>query len=344
MALYKNCWLMGCLLLTGGWSSIAISADNGTARKVTTQLLSEVVIYPRSTAPALALSLNESRISAEIGARVTAIPVRVGDRVKQGDPLVTLGCDELRLHQGQAAAALLGVEARQEFAAAQVQRSERLRSGDVLSEELMQQRRSDLKSAEAERAVAAANLRVAELNVARCTISAPFAGVVLARLVSEGEWVAPGTPVVALLDNQRLELSAQVGMDEAKGLRQAKQLIFVAQGESYPVTLRALPEKIDPTLRQREARLSFVDRTPLTGQVGRLEWQSGIAHLPADLPVQRAGRLGLFIVTQDKAVFVALPDAIEGRPAPLVALPEGSVVVIEGRQSLRDGDSVKVVR
>jgi multidrug efflux pump subunit AcrA (membrane-fusion protein) len=208
----------------------------------------------------------------------------------------------------------------------------------------MQQRQIELKIAEAERAAAEANLHAAELNVQRCSVTAPFAGVVLARLVAEGEWVAAGTAVVTLLDSQRLELSAQIGVDEVKGLRQARLLEFVAEGQRYPVTLRAMPERIDPQLRQREARLSFNGKGALPGQSGRLEWQSGVAHLPADLPVRRDGRLGLFVVEQGKARFVVLPDAIEGRPVSAAALPAKAVVVIEGRQSLRDGDAVTVVQ
>lgn len=331
-------------LLAALCSTAALSAESSGVHQVTSKPLAALVNYPRSSAPAVVLSLNESRVGAEIGALVTAIPVRVGDRVSKGQPLVTLACDDFRLRQRQAEAALLSAEARLEFSSAQVKRSEPLRSGDNLSEELMQQRRSDLKMAEAERAVAETNVRAAELNVARCTITAPFAGVVLARLVAEGEWIAAGAPVVTLLDSQRLELSAQVGVDEAKGLRQARVQEFVAEGERYPVAVRAMPEKIDPQLRQREVRLSFSGSNPLPGQVGRLEWQSGVAHLPADLPVRRAGHLGIFVVEQGKARFVALPGALEGRPAPLAALPDGAMVIIDGRQSLRDGELVKVVQ
>ncbi len=342
MALHQRRLFMSAVLLMATWSGLALSAESGAVRQVTTQPLAEVVIYPRSSAPAVVLSLNESRISPEIDALVKTIAVRVGDRVNKGDSLLSLVCDDFRLQLNQTQAATDAAQARLEWLAAQLKRSESLRSSDSLSEELLQQRRSDLKVAEAERAVATTNVSIAKLNTERCSVTAPFAGVVVARLVSEGEWVSAGTPVVTLLDTQRLELSAQVGVDETQALRQAKMTEFVTQGERYPLTLRAMPEKIDSRLRQREARLSFTASTPLPGQVGRLEWQNGTAHLPADLPVKRAGRLGVFVVEQDKARFIILPDALEGRSASAASLPANALVVMEGRHSLREGDQVKV--
>lgn len=219
MALHQRRLFMSAVLLMATWSGLALSAESGAVRQVTTQPLAEVVIYPRSSAPAVVLSLNESRISPEIDALVKTIAVRVGDRVNKGDSLLTLVCDDFRLQLNQTQSATDAAQARLEWLAGQLKRSESLRSSDSLSEELLQQRRSDLKVAEAERAVATTNVSIAKLNAERCNVTAPFAGVVVARLVSEGEWVSAGTPVVTLLDTQRPELSAQVGVHETQGLR-----------------------------------------------------------------------------------------------------------------------------
>ena len=43
--------------------------------------LAEIAIYPEREASAQVMSLNESRIAAEISGRIEAIPVRVGARV-----------------------------------------------------------------------------------------------------------------------------------------------------------------------------------------------------------------------------------------------------------------------
>lgn len=321
-----------------------LAAEGAAARQVTVKPLAELVTHPKGSAPALAVSLNESRVSAELAAVVKRVAVRVGDRVEAGEPLVELACDDFRLRQSRSEAALKAAEARQEFASAQLARAESLRSGDNLAEELLQQRRSESAAAKADHAAAEADLRSARLDVARCSVTAPFAGVVLARQIAEGEWAAPGAAVVTLLDSRRLELSAQIGVEDAEAVRGAKELRFTANGESYPVTLRSLPGRVDPKLRQREARLLFGERTPLPGEAGRLEWRSATPHLPANFAVRRDDRLGVFVEEQGRARFVELPGAIEGRPLPAAPLADGARLVVEGRQTLRDGDAIKVVR
>lgn len=46
----------------------------------------------------------------------------------------------------------------------------------------------------------------AQLNIERCTIRAPFDGVLQMLHVEHGDWVAPGTVVAALLDPMRVEI------------------------------------------------------------------------------------------------------------------------------------------
>ena len=65
-------------------------------------------------------------------------------------------------------------------------------------------------------------------------------------------------------------------------------------------------------------------------------------QIPAEFLLRRDRQIGVFILAQDKAEFVALPDAEEGRPAEL-AMPSHTLLIDEGRQRLDDGDAVAVV-
>lgn len=73
--------------------------------------------------PASVISLQESRISAEIAANIEHIAVDVGDKVEKGDELARLDCREFTIRQEQAQADLnslkagvLGIEAKVEAA------------------------------------------------------------------------------------------------------------------------------------------------------------------------------------------------------------------------------------
>jgi len=53
--------------------------------------------------------------------------------------------------------------------------------------------------------------------------------------------------------------------------------------------------------------------------------------------------LGVFVANGNRAKFIALPLAQEGRPAPADLDPD-TAVITSGRYQLQDGDTVSVVR
>lgn len=318
-------------------------AAQESARLVTTRPLADVVMYPRESAPATVVSVNESRLSAEIRASVTAITVRVGEVVEQDQVLLKLDCRQHQLGLRQAEAAMAGVAARLDLAQGQLERARSLSASANISQEILHQRRAELNAVEAELAAAKAMRERAALDVEHCTVRAPFEGVVLGRLANIGELADVGTPLLHLLDRGRLEISAQVTLDQVEGLTTVDNARFVSGGRDYPVKLRLISPAINPQARNREARLLFVAERALPGAAGRLVWNETSPHLPAELLVRRDDRLGVFVVNGGAAHFVVLPDALEGRPAP-VSLPADSWVVIEGRQILRDGDRVSTSR
>jgi len=81
----------------------------------------------------------------------------------------------------------------------------------------------------------------------------------------------------------------------------------------------------------------------VAGAQGRLLWHEDRPHVPASMLVRREGQLGVFVVEDGKARFVALPGAQEGRAAAATLAPQAQVVV-SGQAALRDGQSVAVAR
>lgn len=57
-------------------------------RSVGVRNLDEIAVFPRRSAPATVVSLNDSRLSSEIRARIQRIPVLAGQTVKPGETLV----------------------------------------------------------------------------------------------------------------------------------------------------------------------------------------------------------------------------------------------------------------
>jgi RND family efflux transporter MFP subunit len=334
MSMWKN-------LVVAALALLAAPALGAEAVPVTVQPLQQVVIYPEQRAPATVLSLNDSRLSAELNARVIDIPVQVGQEVAAGTPLVRLekADFELALQRQQAAAASLA--ARLDLARYQWERTKSLSQQQAVSDELLKQREADVKSLEAEQQGQQAALAQARRQLDKTEIRAPFRAIVTERLTQVGELAAPGTPLVRIVDAARLEVSAQVQAEQAANLAAAAAPLLVSDGRRYALQLRAITPVVDSRSRTREARLSFGATAALPGTAGELVWQSPQAHIPAELLVKRQGRLGIFRAEDGHARFTALAGAQVGRPA---AVPAGmnSVIIVEGRYRLQDGDAIVI--
>lgn len=308
---------------------------------VITRPLEELVYQPRYSAPATAVSLNESLISAEITARVADIPVLVGDTVERGDVLVELDCADYLLEARRVEAALTGDSARLNLAKKQLERARKLAQQKNLSMETLNQRETDVETARASLAAAQASVERAALDVSRCRITAPFDGVILERMVGVGARAEMGANVVRMLDSASLEVSAQVPVQRVGSLQAATELWFEAEDKTFPLRLRAVTPAVDTLARNREVRLMFSDEPALPGTPGRLVWAEPIPHVPASLIVRRDNQLGLMVSNDSHARFLPVPGALEGRPVP-VDLPSSTMIIVDGRFGVQDGDALVV--
>lgn len=310
-------------------------------RLVRTKALSAAVIYPRRSAPATVVSLNDSRISAELAAQIESIPVQVGDIVQRDQVLVRLNCRDYELQQKRSQAVVNSALAQVALAEKQLRRARSLVKQNNVSKERLNLRETELAAARADLDSSRAQRAVDELNVSRCTIRAPFEGIVLEKLAGIGERTSIATPVIHLLDNRQLEVSAEVAVSQVDNLNAAGEVWFEAERVRYPLALRVIVPAVHTQARNREVRLVFAGEPALPGSGGRLVWQAPNPHVPASLLVRRDHQLGVFIANDAHARFVPLAQALEGQPAP-IDLPLDSRLVIEGRHALRHGDPLDI--
>ncbi|MEW6133665.1 MAG: efflux RND transporter periplasmic adaptor subunit [Pseudomonadota bacterium] len=303
----------------------------------------EVAVYPRLTAQAQVTSRNISKLAAQISARVVALPVEAGQKIGKGTVVAKLDCRDYSIALKQAQASLSAAEARLKLAALQMKRSEDLASKNFISGDALDQKRTELSIAQADRDLAASQVASAQSNVGKCVITAPFAAIVESVPGNVGELASPGTPLVTLWDVQGLEVSAQVQAKDAESLAKAGAIEFHTLDGVYPLKLKRVSPALSGTSRTQEARLTFAKDLPKPGATGQIQWQTAAPHLPADLLVTRNGRLGVFVLEGDKARFVPINDAQEGRPTP-VEIADGMMVITEGRFALQDGQTVTMAR
>ena len=320
---------------------IAPAVANDEAVRVRLVPLEQLLIKPQISAPATVVGLNDSRISAELNARIIDIEVRAGDTVVQDQILVQLDCSDYQWQLQELQARLETTQARLNFARAQVERAKPLQRQRALSEEILQQRETELASLLGERQAQQALLGLQQRKLDRCQVRAPFKAVVTERLASVGEYAMPGTPLVHLMDIDQLEVSAAVIAEDADDLQADSAPVLDYRDQQYLLRLRSLTPVIDARSRTREARLLFTAAPAIPGASGRLIWHRE-PSLPADLLVRRDGQLGVLIARDGRARFHPLPQAQEGQPAG-VALPPWTKIITDGRLGVRAGDLIQAV-
>lgn len=301
--------------------------------------LASVLQEAVASAPGTVVAHNQPQLAAEIDARVVELPREVGEAVGAGDLVARLDC---RRHQSALSAAqgeLARARVQQGFSREQLVRARNLKKNNSISDELLDQRRTELAVSEAETLVREQALQRARIDVDACELRAPFDAVVTARPVSVGSFVNRGNAVVSLLETSGQEISVALRHEQVSGLQDAATPVFESDGKRYPVRLRTLLPLADSVARTREARLSFVGESAIAGTAGRVVWQGATRLLPPDYLVRRDGQLGVFVLDHGRAHFIAIQDAQEGRPSPL-ALPPDTRLITDGRQRLNDGDEV----
>jgi len=321
------------LLLTG-----VVMAD---PPPVTTRKLGDILFYPVRDAPATAVSLHDTRVSAQISGLLLSIDVRVGDTIEKGSVVARLDCRDFEIAVSEAKFAHEAGQAKYQFDKSQLDTAKKLSRKKSISSEEVDRRvsRASMSAADVRRLEAA--LDAASRSVDKCAIRAPFDAVVIERLASLGDYVVQGSPVVRLLDQENIEVSAKVQEQDLDSLRMAKDLAFVERSNSYGLQLRTVLPLMESKIRSYEVRLTFADDRASPGSAGRLRWKILNPHISTDLLVRRKG-LGVFIENNGLAEFVPLENAREGQPAP-IDLDTSANVIIDGRYALKHGDSVKVI-
>ena len=326
--------LLGALLVFITYGSFAAQESD-----IKIQTLSEVALYPERSAPASVVSLNQATVSAQINASIVDIPVRVGDVVEKGDILARLECADYQFASKIVKARLEELDAQIQLAQRRVKRASSLLQKQSISEQTLEEREAELAVLMANLRAAQADLGATELDESRCIVRSPYQALVQERMSAQGDYASVGHPLVNILDLEDIEVSAQVFAQDARYVSIADRLYFDQAGQRYSLKLRTVLPVINIQTRNQEVRLSFDGVSALPGAAGKLVWRDVRPHVPAHLLVKRDGQLGLFIVSEGQARFVAMPAAQAGRASP-VSLPVLTPLVVEGHLGLRDAEMI----
>lgn len=310
----------------------ACCATSAAQPAYTVRTLAQLAIYPQSRAVAQVVPDNESRIAAEVSARIEDIPVRVGQSVRKGDVLVKLDQRQFRLELQQAQSRIELLQNRYKLAQLQFEQAQSLHASQFISAQALEQRRTELAVLDSELKIARHQVSQARLALDKTLLRAPFAGAVRERTAGEGELAAPGQPIVTLVEHARNELRARVPTRELAGLQAARAIEFRQAEHAHPAQIVRIAPVVDARAQTRDVTLK-TGQPLVSGSAGELVWTSATPHLPAAYLQQRGDRLGVWIDEAGKPVFKPLPGTQAGRPVAL-DWPPDTRIVDEGRYAL----------
>ena len=173
--------------------------------------------------------------------------MQLGQLVSAGDVITQVRSEDYELELARIEAAISSVKVRIQQAKLRLAQANNLSKSKFVSSDELLARETDLLVLRMTRRQEV-ELQTARRNVARCTIRAPFDGVVTERSAQLAGYVRRGDPVVELTDIRSAELEALVPPSRLDGLRRAEAATYVSMGKRWS----ARPDRISPVIEKRD--------------------------------------------------------------------------------------------
>ncbi len=287
-------------------------------------------------------------VAADLPGIVESIAFKSGDRVRQGDVLVTLST---RQEQAQLTAA----ESRLELTRLNLERTQGLRQEGISAQ-------ADLDKAMAEHDQAKAAVGEIRATIQRKSIRAPFAGILGLRLVNLGQYLTSGQPVVPLQSLDSVYVDFSVPQQELSHVPIGAEVRVTSDElgkKQHTGKITAIDSVVDPSTRNLRIQATFAN-PDLTLRPGMfvdtevlLEEGSMVIPIPSSSIQYAPYGDSVFVVEQMKGKdgksylgvrqqFVKLGPGRGDQKAVLSGIKAGEEIVTSGVFKLRNGSAVRV--
>lgn len=305
----------------------------------------QTTVASGSVRPALEVAL-----SARVPGPVAAVHVQMGDRVRPGQVLLEIEGRDLRAQLDRARAAFEQARVAAADADRTLARYEPLFQAGAISQQQIDQARSQAELARARLREAEAAVRAAETAVSYLAVRAPAAGVIADRRVDPGMWVGPGVPLLTLVNTDQVTVDVQVSEIDVARLRPGQEVTVrvPSAGQRLAGILSAVSPSTAPGQKSYLARVEVPNpngtlRGGMYAEVELVSARTAGVTVPVDAVVERGGQTVVYVVesgtAREKPVEVRARD---GERAVVKGIGAGDAVVVSGQQALADGTAVAV--
>jgi len=280
-------------------------------------------------------------IRPEIAGRIAEIRFNEGQAVARGAVLVRLDQSELGAVLASSRAQLMWEEQR-------MARSEDMHKKGFISQQGLDDQKTNLVRAKAK-------LAEDEAKLAKTEMRAAFPGVAGLRQVSEGQYVAAGTDIARLEKIDQLKLDFRVPesfIGKLKAGQPLKVLVDAYPDRAFAGSVYAIEPRVDDQTRTilLRARVANPELRLRPGMFGRVQVQLGVRDkaiwIPEAAIVPKGQDTTVYRVVDNKVELVKVQTGVRkvGEVEIVKGLAAGDLVVTEGTQKVGPGSAVMLMK
>jgi membrane fusion protein (multidrug efflux system) len=306
---------------------------------VTTWVIEKHEFIDNIQLPGVIEAQESLTVQSEVTGKIEKFNVDDGDEVKKGEILAVIEKSDYLARLDQAEAGLVLAEQK-------LRRSKRLKKQGAIPQ-------SELDSVLASHRDAKATVQTAGNNLSRCSIRAPFGGIINKRHITLGTLVTPGSEIVDLLDNHKVKVN--IGIPEA-------DVVKVSRIESTEFTVDSLKGKkfrgkktflsIKPISQAKVYNLQLsVDnkdrllRPGMFVEANIVKEKKKTIVIPLYTVITRGSEQFCYITENEKAVRKDVTLGIKkGKYVEITSgLNIGDELIVEGQRQIDNGSKVTVI-
>ena len=340
--------LLGVLALGAGIQLVAEAQQNAPPANVRVAQASIQSLAPETIVPGTVVSRNDAKLAAEVTGRLIEV-ADVGTVAARGDAVAKIEDTAIKLRRDELQAEVERAQARLKYLESEEGRYVQLAKSNLAAATKLEETRSDRDVSRGDLAVAKSRLAQVEDQLDRTSISAPFSGIVVERLMMPGERVDNGRNVVRMVDQQHLEVIARAPLEYYSYVRPGQQLALKTGATATSGTVRTVVAVGSENTHQFELRLDIESDLFPVGQTLRVSIPTSNSRqalvVPRDALVLRPEGTTVFIVDENqKANQLTVTTGIGAgdRIEVIGGLKDGDTVIIRGNERLRPGQSVSI--
>ncbi len=294
-----------------------------------------------------------ANIVPDASGRVGRILKKQGDKVGQGELLATLDMTSLELQQKQARASVAVAQTAYLNAKLNADRMQKMLENKAISQMQYENTKLALDAADTQLKSAKANLDLVDYTAKNAYMKAPFAGIIAAKNMEEGDMINPmmgmGQSILTLMDLSKVKIAVDAPAEEIEKIRIGQKCLVtissrpgeVFSGEVHSKNLAADPLsktfKVEVKIDNPEMKIKAGVYADISIEYVRKE---NIYLLP--LTALLAGDKEVMVnengIARKRAVSVGEKNGI--RFEVLSGVNPNELVLIEGNYDLKDGAAI----